>query len=307
MTTIAVDGHHNLHRCLHVPAFQEFSCNGSPTGGIYGGLQVVRSTLDKFNAKRCIVVWDGCRPEYRSAIYPDYKANREPKTEEERVEKVEHKSVFLAQKTLLTTALRYLGCAVVEVEEAEGDDLLCAIVQLSPTEKIVLISEDMDLAQLVDQHVSLYRPGREVLVEYDNFAEATGIQASQFLLYKALVGDTSDNIKGVKGVGKKRAGNLLHECPTGNLDQLRSYCATHKSVPIRRVAETFGIVLRNLKIMDLQEFPWSTDRLREIRDQLDNPPSLDETAARGLFEELQFHSILATFSSWITPFKLLGR
>lgn len=307
MTLVAIDGHHNLHRCLHVPAFQEMSCGGSPTGGVYGGLQVVRTALDRFNAKGCVVVWDGRRPAYRSAVYPEYKANREPKTEEERTEKEEHRALFAAQKLLLTRALIGLGCVVIEVEEAEGDDLLCAVVQLCPSQKIVLVSEDMDLAQLVSERVRLYRPGREVLIDLENFQQITGVPPEKFLLKKALVGDPTDNIQGIRGVGEKRATAILQECPSPALTELRLYCTGHKSVPVRRVAESFDVVTRNLRVMDLREFPWSSDRLREVRAQLDQPMELDEMAVRALFEELQFRSILEHFSAWLVPFKMLWR
>lgn len=303
MVIVAVDGHHNLHRCLHVPVFQKFACNGQPTGGIYGGLQAVRSSVDKFNAKECVIVWDGRRPAFRTEIYPEYKANREPKNDEERVEKEKHRALFQSQKLVLTRILRCLGCSVIEVEEAEGDDLLYALVQLRPTDKVIMISEDMDLAQLVGPNVRLYRPGRELLIDLENFEEVTGVNPAQFLVKKALVGDSSDNIKGIDGIGEKRATAVLQECTA----DLYTYCMGHKSVPVRRIAENMNIIERNLRIMDLQRFPWSLDRLREVRDQLDNPPALDEDAVRLLFETLQFQSLLEYFSAWITPFKLLRR
>ena len=178
MTIVAFDGHHNLHRCLHVPVFQSLSSNGVPTGGVYGGLQTIRHTLDHFNARECVVVWDGGYSTYRKELYPAYKANREPKTSAEQSEKEEYLSVFGSQKILMTRVLHQLGCRILELSGVEGDDVLCAITRVNRNSerKLIIVSEDMDLAQLVANNVQLYRPVSDVLITVENFVETVGLR-----------------------------------------------------------------------------------------------------------------------------------
>jgi len=300
MTLLAVDGHHNLHRILHVPAFQSFSARGMPTGGLYGGLVTVRAALENFNARSCVMVWDSPLHTFRQTVLRDYKANRIPKTNEEREEKEKHRILFFSQKKLLTRALSLLGCRILEVSGAEGDDLLFLLTKIRCAQiKMILMSEDMDLAQLVDSDISLWRPGKEEMLNLANFESVTGVKKCNFVLKKAIMGDSSDNITGIRGVGEKR----VREHTV--LREFRDYCAKHTSVPIRRIADDFSTVTRNLVAMDLSNFPWTIEDIQRIREELNKPHIFEPAKARAMFKQLEFDSLLSNFSAWVQPFRML--
>lgn len=302
MTIVAIDGHHNMHRILHVSAFQKMSCHGRLTGGAYGGISTIRNVLDQFGASKCVVVWDG-NVTYREDRYPEYKAHRRQfKTEEERAEHEERMVLFKSQKLLLTQLLDLLGCHVIEFPMTEGDDLLYAVTKVCPRDRIVIVSEDMDLAQLVSDRVTLYRPGREESVTLDNFVEVTGVPPEKFLMKRALVGDKSDNLVGITGIGEKRATAVLNECGSGDL---LTYCYDHKSKPIRRISQHYETVERNLAIMDLEQFPWDLDLLKSISESLQERKTCNVGKVRSMFSSLEFGSLLEWFSSWITPFRMI--
>jgi 5'-3' exonuclease len=177
------------------------------------------------------------------------------------------------------------------------------------------MSEDMDLAQLVSDCVSLWRPGKEELLELTNFEEVVGVPKSLFVLKKALVGDTSDNITGIRGVGEKRARDILSEArdSLGSLDgdegvalrSFRSYCEEHKSKPVRRIAEDFRVVARNILAMDLTKFPWEAGDLKTLHEKVTRDISFEPEIVRSMFKQLGFESLLGNFSAWVQPFRML--
>ncbi len=303
---VAIDGHHNLYRILHIPAFQELSIYGRATGGVFGALTVIQSVLMSLSADRCVVVWDSPVPGFRKERAPDYKANRLPKTEEERVKKEALTTLFRSQKAVLDQVLPLLGCRCIEMTGMEGDDLLYAVSQVT-REKTTLVSEDMDLAQLVTDRVKLFRPRKEEYVFPGNFVEVTGTRSTRdYVLKKALVGDVSDGIAGIPGVGDVRATALLDEVDGSDLGALRRHCAEHRSAPLRRVAERFDVVERNLELMDLSRAPWSAERLQSVATLVyDKPQTRDMPACRAFLERLRFDSLVSRFATWGHPFEML--
>lgn len=304
---LAIDGNHNLHRCLHTPAYSELKLGDMVTGGIYGALRVIRNLLESFKTERCIVVWDGGKSEYRTELYPGYKAHRQPKTDEEKEEKKEYFATFNDQKLVLNSLFKILGVRSVEVRGYEGDDLLYIISQVHNSQDVIIVSEDLDLAQLVGPHVKFFRPLQEQLIDEGNFELEMNCSLANFVTYKAIVGDKSDNVYGIKGVGAKTASSVLAAYgEVRDLDRFRDYCMMAKSKRISDIGVGMHIVATNRLLMDLACLPHSEDNTQAVVNALfTSSVKTDPESVRVRLSKLKFDSILENFSSWVQPFRKL--
>ena len=188
--------------------------DGTPTGGVYGFAVIAMEIVKELKPKKVVVAWDkaGTSVEKRKAIYGDYKAGRKRPPED-----------FYAQIPLLIELIKALGWGFMECDGYEADDIIGTLaVQAthyeSPVYEVVIVSSDLDMLQIVDKNIKMYRllKGFSKLEEIDVKAleEKYGIKKEQFLDLKALKGDASDNIPGVPGIGEKGAVKLLNEYGT---------------------------------------------------------------------------------------------
>lgn len=324
MTTLLVDGHHMLHRCAFIPELQRLSrsTGGVPTGPVFGFLRVLRGNLNTFKATSCVVVWDVAgSTSYRKEIYPEYKANREQKDKPEALAHISE------QKDILQEILPYLNVKQMGITGYEGDDLIQLFIRTifketdpgdQPKLDIVVVSGDRDLLQLVTDGVEVYRPIADELVNSTNFEEVTGTPSSRyFILRKAIVGDVSDNILGIKGVGEKTADKLLKEayydedtgwdaCP--DLDKLKGLCEGHKSKTGKRVAEQWDIVVRNLKLVDLFDVKFGKKNYDKAKVIISSSPGNLTTDIEliKVLGKYEFNEFTGRFGQWITPFRRLS-
>jgi DNA polymerase-1 len=189
--------------------------DGTPTGGVYGFASILIRILQKLEPEYVAVAWDksGTNIRSRQRIYPEYKANRHKAPDD-----------FYAQIPLFLELLKVFRVPLYELDDFEADDIIGALaekaVRADPDIEVDIISSDLDMLQIVGEHVNMYRlkTGFSDVEEIDVAAleQKYGILRSQFLDLKALKGDASDNIPGVPGVGDKGATKLLQEF--GDLD-----------------------------------------------------------------------------------------
>ena len=208
-TLVVIDGKSVFYRGYYAMGALSTS-EGVPTGGVYGFAAIAMEIVRKLNPKKVVVAWDkaGTSVAKRKAIYADYKAGRVKPPED-----------FYAQIPYLKELVLSLGWGFVECDNYEADDLIGTLAyQASPDSsgwQMYIISSDMDMLQVVDENVKMYRvlKGFTNIEEIDVKAveEKYGIKKEQFLDLKALKGDNSDNIPGVPGIGEKGAVKLLNE------------------------------------------------------------------------------------------------
>ena len=182
---------------------------GLPTNALYGLLSMTDKFLRENKAENIVYCFDHEKPSFRVKIYPEYKANRGETPEDLKVQIPYIKKMIAA-----------LGIPMVEHKGYEADDLIGSLAVTAEKKKfkVVIVSGDKDFAQLVSDSISLYDPMREV--SYDSFGvqEKWGVHPHQINDYLAIVGDSSDNIPGVFGIGPKGAQNLLQKY--GNLEEV---------------------------------------------------------------------------------------
>lgn len=175
--------------------------DGTPVGAIYGYCEMLRDLLRNNDATHMAVILDAGRSG-REQIDPDYKGNRKPKPDE-----------LITQLKMLEDATASHGIATVKVDGMEADDVIAtyALQAVRMGGEAVIYSSDKDLMQLLESGVSIYDPMKKQNVDADICRERVGVYPHQVMDYLALVGDASDNIPGVPGIGAKGAATLLRE------------------------------------------------------------------------------------------------
>lgn len=201
---ILIDGNNLAYRCRHVFSLSNKGVDVSVT---YGFLRVLGSLINHFHATSVIVAWDGGVPEFRRQAVPEYKANRHHDDEDGYHD-------FLRQMQELTDyALPMMGVLSVQNYGSEADDLLYHAAKISLDENVVVTS-DKDLFQAVGDKTSVWNPAREKLYTLKNFEKEVGISKANYIDWRAIQGDPSDNIPGIHGIGEKTATKLFQEWGT---------------------------------------------------------------------------------------------
>lgn len=213
MRVYLIDGNSLLYRAFHALPQSIATSSGLPTNALYGFTSMLVKLLSDGDEEVGIaVVWDGGEPKFRTEVYPEYKAHR-PSTPDELKMQVEH----------LPEILSAMNVPTVRAEGYEADDVIATLARKVPDDvELMLVTGDQDAMQLVDGNVKVLRTTRGVsetkTYGRDEVVEEYGVTPEQIPDYKGLVGDSSDNIPGVRGVGPKGAKTLLQQHPT--LDEL---------------------------------------------------------------------------------------
>ncbi|MBY6199669.1 DNA polymerase I [Vibrio hangzhouensis] len=196
---ILIDGSSYLYRAFH--AYPETMSNGEiPTNAVYGVVNMLRSMMRQFASDRIAVVFDAKGKTFRDEMYPEYKAHRPPMPDDLR-----------CQIEPLHNVIKAMGLPLICVPGVEADDVIGTLAhQASQAGMSVLISTgDKDMAQLVDENVTLINTMTNVVMDREGVLEKFGIPPELIIDYLALMGDKVDNIPGVPGVGDKTATALL--------------------------------------------------------------------------------------------------
>ncbi|HFQ5327435.1 TPA: DNA polymerase I [Vibrio vulnificus] len=196
---ILIDGSSYLYRAFH--AYPGTMSNGDiPTNAVYGVVNMLRSMMRQFASDRIAVVFDAKGKTFRDDMYPEYKANRPPMPDDLR-----------CQIEPLHQVIKAMGLPLIVIEGVEADDVIGTLAyQASQQGMPVLISTgDKDMAQLVDDNITLINTMTNVVMDRKGVIEKFGIPPELIIDYLALMGDKVDNIPGVPGVGDKTATALL--------------------------------------------------------------------------------------------------
>lgn len=180
--------------------------DGTPTGGVFGFASIAIEIIKKLEPDYVAIAWDikGTSTAKRSEVFADYKAGRTKPPDD-----------FYAQLPILRDVLNAFDWPLYELDQYEADDIMGTFAAEAKEQGVetCLITGDYDMLQLLDDTTSVYitRTGSTDLVRYDDaaFEAKYGVKVAQFVDYKALVGDSSDNIPGVRMIGDKAARELL--------------------------------------------------------------------------------------------------
>jgi DNA polymerase-1 len=273
---VLVDGSSYLFRAFHAMPNLTNS-KGEPTGAIYGVVNMIRRLLADYEPEHIAVVFDAKGKTFRNDLYPEYKAHRPPMPQE------------LAQQIeAVHEIIKAMGLPLLCIPGVEADDVIGTLAQQATEEGIdtVISTGDKDMAQLVNQHVTLIDTMKDVVSDEQGVMERFEVTPAQIIDYLALIGDKVDNVPGVPKVGPKTAIKWLQEY--GSLDGI-----------IAHADEIKGKVGENLRD-SLEQLPLSKELVTIKKDvELDVDPTTinrqppDTEALRELFSRFEFKTWLA--------------
>ena len=290
---ILVDGSSYLFRAFHAlpPLTNSKGLNTGAAKGVIGMLK--RLQADNPN-DQLVVIFDAKGPTFRNEIYSEYKANRPPMPEELR-EQIEP----------IHNVIRAMGLPLISISGVEADDVIGTLSEMATAEKrpVLISTGDKDMAQLVNDYVTLVNTMTQVVLDRDGVVEKFGVPPELIIDLLALMGDSVDNIPGVAGVGEKTALALLQNL--GGISDIYSQLDRVAELPIRG-AKSLGEKLSASKEMaelsyvlatiktdcelalsesDLRSSSPDTDRLIELYRDLEFKSWLDELLSPGLFAD----------------------
>ena len=207
---LVIDGSSLIHRAFFaLPPLT--TRQGIHTGAVYGLCNMLLKLLDEVKPRYMAVAFDKSRKTFRSKLYAEYKAQRKPTPSE-----------LSEQFPLAMKVLECMGIRTLELDDYEADDIIGTFaVQAPPEVDVIIVTGDRDELQLIDKRTKVFYTKRgisdiQVFDEAEFAANYEGLQPKQLIELKGLMGDTSDNIPGVPGVGPKTAMKLIKEY--GNLE-----------------------------------------------------------------------------------------
>ncbi|MDE3271490.1 DNA polymerase I [Pseudoalteromonas sp. G4] len=205
---ILVDGSSYLFRAYHAPPHLTNS-KGEATGAIYGVINMLKSLVKQYSPSHMVVIFDAKGPTFRNEMYSEYKANRPPMPDDLR-----------SQIEPIHNIIKAMGLPLISIPGVEADDVIGTLAkQASEQKRDVLISTgDKDMAQLVDEHVTLINTMTNTILDPEGVVNKFGIGPELIIDFLALMGDKVDNIPGVPGVGEKTALAMLQGL--GSIDSL---------------------------------------------------------------------------------------
>ncbi|SDS90087.1 DNA polymerase I [Pseudomonas prosekii] len=246
---VLVDGSSYLYRAFHaLPPLT--TSRGLPTGAVKGVLNMLKSLRKQYPESPFAVVFDAKGGTFRDEMFAEYKANRPSMPDDMRVQ-IEplHQSVMA------------LGFPLLCVEGVEADDVIGTLARSSAAadRPVVISTGDKDMAQLVDGHITLVNTMTGSALDVEGVKEKFGVAPEQIIDYLALMGDSSDNIPGVPGIGPKTASGLLVGV-NGGLTELYAQLDIVPTLPIRG-AKTLAAKLEEHKEMAFLSYRLATIKI----------------------------------------------
>jgi DNA polymerase-1 len=196
-----IDGHAQIYRAYYAPFGQLSAPSGEPTRATHVFWQMLLNLLRERRPDYLAMVMDvSDETVFRRAIYPEYKAHREPPPED-----------LPVQAERIIAMLEAIGLPILRAPTFEADDIIATLVRrhAGPDLHVYLVSRDKDLEQLLSAYVSMYDPARDELITPQRLLEIRGWRPEQAIEAQILTGDSVDNVPGVTGIGPRTAARLL--------------------------------------------------------------------------------------------------
>ena len=256
--------------------------NGVPIGGVMGFLKSLAYSIREVNPTRVIVVYDGNGgSQRRRKILSNYKENRKPNKRITRWDafkdfEEENKSKKAQFKRLLQY-MDSLPINVIAIDRIEADDTIAYIANNLLEKEVTIMSADQDFLQLVNERITVWSPIKKKFYTPELVIKDYGVPAHNFLMYKVLMGDKSDNILGVKGLGPKKLPKIVPDIITDrvlNLDSIIQEALEGEEPMHEKIVASEHQLEINEKLMDLKKPPISGELKSQIKNLLNQPINL---------------------------------
>ena len=273
MRRLIIDGNNLVHRAFWVASTQPVV---NELFHVHLFLTSLKNYVTQYQADVVYCTWDE-KIDYqinkRKELLEEYKGNRD----QERNKAVHSKNHIIKE------LLELLGIQNVFPRAYEADDVMAIFNYLYPDDERIIITVDKDMCQLIGESTVVYDPIRKVEFNTRNFKELIGYELEDFVKLKALTGDKSDNIPGIKGFGKVKIAKFL------NGDYQMS----------EQEEEQFK---NNLKLVDLSLTLQDQEEVEYVKAQFETKPEKDYNKFKARCEELNFNKILNSIDSWYSTF-----
>lgn len=261
MRHIIVDGNYQVYRSVFTGKLM-YTKSGIFSGGTVIFLRMLYN-LQVHGSP--IVVFDHSHSQWRKDLHPEYKL-RSPKSPQEEEESKKKKVSFDTTFNILKDILPKMGIPVVILEGNEGDDVLFRLGQglVKNNDAVTAASDDGDFLQFVKEGIKVLQPMKEKQFTKDNFQEINefNLLPEQFVLWKCLIGDNSDNINGCPGIGPVNATKVVKSLTTPDISGLVKWIdELPDSTNKKKVRENINIIKRNWLLINLDIIPLSIEEV----------------------------------------------
>ena len=267
------------------------SPNGQPVGGVVGYMKTLQKLSREIKPDRIIVCWDGKDGSTRRRIdNKNYKEGRKPlrlnwdnnQTEEDTLKNK------LWQTSRLMEYMNNMPVCQLMYASTEADDIISLVCKELPNDQKIIISSDKDFYQLLDDKTIIYRPVQNEFVNRKKILDEFGIHPNNFAISRAICGDNSDNLKGVKGAGLATVAKrfpFLKEEKSATFDDIFEACKQDSKVKLyESVLSSQQLIQNNYKIMQLYMPSMPPHVKIGVRDALDSyPKDFNKTEVRKMF------------------------
>ena len=287
--------------------------DGHHIGGLTGFLKSVGYTIRMTDPTKVIIVFDGVGgSNARRNLFPDYKANRN-------VNRMTNYSIFQSKaeeqesiNNQMERLIQYLKClpvTVISIDGLEADDIIGYLANKfqvhDETQKVTIMSADKDFLQLVSDKVQCYSPTKKKVYTPKEVLEEFGVSSSNFLNYKILMGDSSDNIPGISGLGPKKLIKLFPELVGDTkieLDEIISSSAdkVDENKLYLSVVERRHQLLINHQLMSLNGSFLSPENKQLVKDAFTNSYTLNTPIFLQLYHNDRLGESIPNVQSWLT-------
>jgi len=258
------------------------SSNGQPIGGLKGFIKILQKLVREIKPDQVFIAWDG--PDgsrKRKTMDKNYKAGRKPLrlnrafhnlTEDEELKNK------IWQQTRVIEYFNQMPIVQAMIPEVEADDIISYVASLSYYDgwQKIIVSNDRDFMQICDSETVLWRPIKNEFLNTKRIVEQTGVHPTNMALARAIIGDTSDNLPGVRGVGFKTVGKklgFLGEDKTYTIDEVIEHCENVEETRLKfydNIVENKGLIEHNYKMMQLYAPQMSVQSKIKVKESVEN-------------------------------------
>lgn len=253
--------------------------DGLPTNALYGFLSMTIKLLKDFGPSHMIYCRDRKEPSFRKDLDPRYKANRSDMPED-----------LALQMPYIEKLTSVLGIPQIDAKGYEADDVIGSLAVWGEKNgfEVVIVSGDKDFAQLITENIVMFDPMKSKTVDVAAVKERWGVTPEQFIDYLAIVGDSSDNIPGVKGIGPKGAEKLLNAY--NDLDGVYENLSENKGAALKKLTECKDEAYLSKKLVTIVT---DLELVKGVEDTL--LTEINQKDLEELFTELEFERFLKNF------------
>lgn len=273
-TVLLIDGSSFLYRAYY-SLKPLHTIEGEPVQAVYGFCRMIKKLIDTFKPHHVALVWDSKGKTTRHEMYPEYKATRQAAP-----------SDLFDQKEYIIQFADLIGMKQIGQPGIEADDIMYSIGKecVERGYNVMVITSDKDMGQMLSDHITIFDPFKYEIITQQKFEEK-GIPVAKLPFYFALLGDTSDNIPGVHGIGKKGASDLINDF--NSLEDLYEHLYKVKTGRMRvALTENKDNAFLSRDLFLLQYNPTNLSQ----QDLAFDPNNWSN--ARPLFQQLNFKSLL---------------